>query len=65
MTHSDWTLAMQDAVADIHRRDQSCQRLAMVATDSAEKDRLTAKSQGYAHAAEILAAAIRDAQETP
>lgn len=62
---SHWSDAMEDVLDDLTRRDQAAQRLMHVATDEGDKQRCRAKAQAYAHAAEMLRAAIKQAKEGP
>lgn len=58
-----WETAMRDVLGDIRRRDQACQRL-IASCPETTPDRVRGKQAGYAHAAEMLAAALRDLAET-
>lgn len=59
-----WETAMRDVLDDIWRRDQACQRIN--ASLGADVDGwVRGKQAGYAHAAEMLGAALRDLTETP
>jgi len=58
-----WETAMRDVADDLTRRDQACLRLK--AANGDETGRLAGKASAYAHAAEMLRAAIASMKETP
>lgn len=60
-----WETAMRDVADDMTRRDQACQRLKAVARLDRDAEALHAKATTYAHAAEMLRAAIAAMKETP
>lgn len=60
-----WETAMRDVADDLTRRDQVCQRLKAEARRDRDAEVLHAKATTYAHAAEMLRAAIKDMKETP
>jgi hypothetical protein len=60
-----WETAMRDVVDDLTRRDQACQRLKANARRDRDAEVLHAKATTYAHASEMLRAAIASMKETP
>lgn len=63
MESDRWETAMRGVADDLTRRDQACQRL--IAANGIGEDRLTGKASAYAHAAEMIRAAIASMKETP
>lgn len=58
-----WETEMRDVADDLTRRDQACQRLKIGARLDRDAEVLHAKSAIYAHAAEMLRAAIARMKE--
>lgn len=58
-----WQSEMRDVADDLTRRDQACQRLKANARRDRDAEVLHAKASAYAHAAEMLRAAIAGMKE--